>query len=249
MTEEGRIREKKARYKLLFRSSRESYSDDNSDTNRTPVASVQDDEEVLYEIDPRALEKLPERLQNNYRELFQERAERLSMKNPNFKLRQYDYMDYWPEEAFKTAEEEQPRVNKRRYPKKHKVLWELGINPASQLQSGGEKGAFRVMNPDPAPALEKGDTMARGCEAADISPAKKLLNRTFAMLPSVLNSPAEKELHPVYGLGNRDRFPGFEEIQKPAIQQRKDSSLKWSYLSNRGYFWTGRHRVKRWLSV
>ncbi|PGH32919.1 hypothetical protein GX50_04263 [[Emmonsia] crescens] len=148
MTEEESTWEQRARYKLLFRSSRKSYSDDDSDTNRTPAASVQQEEEVLYEIDPRALEKLPERLQNNYRKLFQERVERLSRKNSNFKYRQYDYMDYWPEEAFKPEEEEQPRYMKRQYPRKHNILQELGIMPVPQLQLTEQRGLLRVMKPD-----------------------------------------------------------------------------------------------------
>ncbi|EER42188.1 conserved hypothetical protein, partial [Histoplasma capsulatum H143] len=151
MTEEELILDQRVRHKRLFRSSRESYSDDDSDTNRTPVASVQQEEEVLYEIDPRALGKLPERLQNNYRQLFQERVERLAQKNPNFKYRQYDYMDYWPEEAFSPEEEEQPRYMKRKYPRKHKVLQGLEIAHVSRLKATEQKEQLPVLNPDLSP--------------------------------------------------------------------------------------------------
>ncbi|EGC43709.1 conserved hypothetical protein [Histoplasma capsulatum var. duboisii H88] len=155
MTEEELILDQRVRHKRLFRSSRESYSDDDSDTNRTPVASVQQEEEVLYEIDPRALGKLPERLQNNYRQLFQERVERLAQKNPNFKYRQYDYMDYWPEEAFSPEEEEQPRYMKRKYPRKHKVLQGLEIAHVSRLKATEQKGQLHVMNPDLSPVEDR----------------------------------------------------------------------------------------------
>ncbi|KAL2375363.1 hypothetical protein BDBG_02929 [Blastomyces gilchristii SLH14081] len=134
MTEECSTREQRDQHKFLFRSSRERPSDDDSDTNRTSVASVQQGEEVLYEIDPRALKKLPERLQNNYRQLFQEGVERLTLKNPNFKYRPYDYMDHWPQGTFEPEEEEQPRNIKRQYPRKHNLLQELGIIHVPQSQ-------------------------------------------------------------------------------------------------------------------
>ncbi|KLJ08397.1 hypothetical protein EMPG_16167 [Blastomyces silverae] len=151
MTEERSTREKRDRHKPLHRSSCEKSSDDDSDTNRTSVASVQQEEEVLYEVDPRALEKLPERLQNNYRQLFQERVERLTLKNPNFKYRPYDYMDHGPQGAFEPEEEEQPRNMKRQHPRKHNLLQELRTVHVPQLQFTEQRGQLRVMTPDRSP--------------------------------------------------------------------------------------------------
>ncbi|EEH36748.2 hypothetical protein PAAG_07166 [Paracoccidioides lutzii Pb01] len=93
MSKVDKTGERSSLKKLLFRNSRQRYSETPIQTE-TPVASIQHEEEVLYEIELQALEKLPERLQKNYRELFHERVERLSVKNPNLKYRQYDYMDY-----------------------------------------------------------------------------------------------------------------------------------------------------------
>ncbi|KKZ67790.1 hypothetical protein EMCG_06556 [[Emmonsia] crescens] len=214
MTKEESIWEQRARYKLLFRSSRKSYSDDDSDTNRTPAASVQQEEEVLYEIDPRALEKLPERLQNNYLKLFQERVERLSRKNPNFKYRQYDYMDYWPDEAFKLEEEEQPRYMKRQYPRKHNILQELGIMPVPQLQLQltEQRGLLRVMNPDLSHFEDVSGQDTDECkysaghsEEKEINngSSEKIIDEALAMLFNTapekgsLPSPMEEECRPV----------------------------------------------------
>ncbi|OJD18141.1 hypothetical protein AJ78_01807 [Emergomyces pasteurianus Ep9510] len=190
--------EKRAQHKLLFRSSRESYSDDDSGTNKTPVASIQQEEEVLYEIDPRALEKLPERLQNNYCQIFEERVERLSQANPNFKYRQYDYMDYWPEDAFGVETEAQPRYMKRRYPRKHKVLQELGIMPAPQLPLTNQKGPVGAMNADLSSLVDvlgqdtekcKDNTGHTEEKETGNSLAEKVVDKALVML---FNAPQEK---------------------------------------------------------
>ncbi|PGG98935.1 hypothetical protein GX51_06518 [Blastomyces parvus] len=151
MAEELSTREPRDQRKLRFRNSRVRYRDDDSDMNRTSVAPVQQEEEVLYEIDPRALEKLPERLQNNYRQLFQERVARLTLKNPNFKYRPYNYMDHWQQGDLEPAEKKQPRNMKRQCPRKHDLLQESGIINVPRLQFTEQRGQMRVMNSDQSP--------------------------------------------------------------------------------------------------
>ncbi|OAX84119.1 hypothetical protein ACJ72_01508 [Emergomyces africanus] len=259
MTERS-IWEQRAWPELLFRSSRESYSDDDSETNKTAVASIQQEEEVLYEIDPRALEKLPQRLQHNYRQIFQERVERLSRTNPNFKYRQYDYMDYWSEEAFGVETEEQPRYMKRRYPRKHNVLQELDIMPDSQLQQTDQRGPLRVMNPDLSHLVVVSGKDMEGCkdstghiEEKEIgnSSAEKAVDEALVVLfnpESRLSPPKKKEVHPVNAPSN----PGghfqargvFDEALRSVIHHMGNSGRGHHYLKNSTNFWPRSRRAR-----
>ncbi|KAK2812787.1 hypothetical protein FQN50_001116 [Emmonsiellopsis sp. PD_5] len=268
MTEETGTQEQRAFDKRLWRSSRESYSDDDSETNRTPVASVQDEEEVLYEIDPRALEKLPERLQRNYCELFQERLRRLSLKNPNFKYRQYDYMEYWPEEAFRPEAEEQPGYGgKRQYPTKRKVLRELQ-EPTPQPEYAPERGPLRIMNPDfPQASGMRGGDRDGGNDSEDHRMAGGINVRlggqnmgdnlaTFPISTRHNDHPnlsrmaeVRRPVHgPWTGHGNLVAQAA-SPTMVPDIRHTESNIQRRQYFRSPGGFWCRRRDVKKWGSM
>ncbi|KAK2806080.1 hypothetical protein FQN51_008033 [Onygenales sp. PD_10] len=267
MTEGIGPQEQRAFDKRLWRSSRESYSDDDSETNRTPVASVQDEEEVLYQIDPRALEKLPERLQRNYCELFQERLRRLSLKNPNFKYRQYDYMEYWPEEAFRPEAEEQPRYSsKRQYPTKRKVLRELG-EPTPQPEYAPERGPLRIMNPDSPhrSGMHAGDREGENdsgdhhtAGGINIRPSGQNMGDNLATFPILtrqndhLNLSRMAAVRPVHGpwTGHGDRAAqAASSTMVPDIRHTESNIQRRQYFRSPGGFWCRRRDVKKWGSM